>query len=478
MKGYMNRFSILFLMFGLLFITSCGDDEDPIIIDPGTDGINVADGLYLAAAGSDPVSSSGLTAEVVEANDFASQDRSGFNAGYMYLESGNYNVVSIADKEVAATIGGASELVTDEGSDCDGNDYLLVSTETDGSAFSVGSDGLYKVSHDAQTNELIMYQITGSSIIGSATPGGWGADTPMTGSVTADGGSWSVDNVVLRSGEWKVRFNCRWGINRRIDPNGSLNDPDNGYQLFTNFGGSTSELVTGGSNIQQEEDGVYTVTASWNGRDGWTIDAERTGDAPEITFNPNDFQMAVIGDATAGGWDADRNLFHKEDNGVHSWYGVVTLGDGEFFKFRANDAWDFNLGGDLANLTNGGDNIASPGAGAYYMTLTTADEGETWSATSSDFGWSVIGEGSPSGNWDDDTDMVAAGFADGITSYTLTGDFTTAAWKFRAGHDWPHNVGGQLTFLEVDGDNIELAMDGTYNVTLNFNGEVYSATVE
>jgi len=474
----MNRFSILFLMFGLLFITSCGDDDDPIIIDPGGDGINVADGLYLAAAGEDPVSSAGLVPEVVEANDFASQDRSGFTAGYIYLESGSYNVVSIADKEVAATIGGASELITDEGSECDYNDYLLVSTVTDGSAFSVGADGLYKVTHDQQTNELIMYQIVDAGIIGSATEGGWGADTPLTGSVDADGGSWSAENVILRGGEWKVRFNCRWGINRRVDPNGSLNDAANGYQLFTNFGGSTSELVVGGSNIQQEEDGVYTITADWDGRDGWTLNAERTGDAPEISFNPNDFQMAVIGDATAGGWDADRNLFHKEDAGVHTWYGVITLaGEGEW-KFRANDNWDFNLGGELASLTNGGDNIATLGAGAYYMTLSTADEGETWSATTSEFGWSVIGEGSPSGNWDDDTDMEAVGFADGITTYTVTGDFTTAAWKFRAGHDWAHNIGGQLTFLEVDGDNIELAADGTYTATLNYNGEVYSATVE
>jgi hypothetical protein len=51
------------------------------------------------------------------------------------------------------------------------------------------------------------------------------------------------------------------------------------------------------------------------------------------------------------------------------------------FKFRANDAWDFNLGGALDNLAKGGDNIATPGAGAYYVVLTTSDDGATWKAT-------------------------------------------------------------------------------------------------
>ncbi len=475
MKEIISRFSMLLVLFGLVFITSCGED-DPII-DPGGDGINVADGLYLKADGADPVSSAGLVSEVVEANDFASQERTGFNGGYMYLEAGDYNVVAVTNKEITTTIGGVMQVITDDGSSCDFNDYMLVTTEVDGPAFTVANSGLYRVTHDAMTDELILYNISEASIIGSATENGWGADTPLSGSVSADGASWSAAGLILRSGEWKVRFNCRWGVNRRIDPVGSLNDPSNGYQFFTNFGGTVNDLMVGGANIQQMEDGEYTVTVSWSKQDGWSLNAERTGDAPDITFNPNDYRMAVIGDATAGAWDSDQNLFHKEAGGVHTWYGVVTFGDTGEYKFRANDGWDINYGGDLANLSNGGGNIPTPGAGAWYIVLTTADEGATWSAMVTNQGWNIIGAGGPAGSWDMDTAMTADGFANGVSNYSYTGAWAGGEWKFRAAGAWDHNIGGDVTFLTVDGGNINTPA-GTYTVTLSYNGETYSATIQ
>ena len=73
----------------------------------------------------------------------------------------------------------------------------------------------------------------------------------------------------------------------------------------------------------------------------------------------------IIGDSTPGGWDASTALT-STDNLI--WKGTIHLKDGEF-KFRANDGWDINLGGDLQNLTQGGDNIKSPGEGDYEITL-------------------------------------------------------------------------------------------------------------
>ena len=74
----------------------------------------------------------------------------------------------------------------------------------------------------------------------------------------------------------------------------------------------------------------------------------------------------LIGDATPSGWDASTPLTPSAD--FLKWTATVTLKDGEL-KFRANDAWDINLGGALENLTPGGDNIKSPGAGTYVVTL-------------------------------------------------------------------------------------------------------------
>lgn len=477
MKQIFSLKTFILIASTLILFNACKKDDDDPIIDPGPEGINVSDGLYLKLGDEDPSSLAQLTDEFVEAEGFAAQARDGFKAGYMWLEAGDYSAVQVTNKEITATVGGASEIITDDGSACEHNDYLLVKTEADGPAFTLSNSGLYKVTHDQTLNELIFYQITEAGIIGDATEGGWDADTKLDGTITAEGGSFKAENVLMREGLFKIRFNCRWTINRRIDPEGSL-DPANGYQLFINFGGTTTSLEAGGANIDLTEDALYTVSLDWVPRTGWSINLEKTGDAPTITFNPDDYKFGVIGDATAGGWDSDRNLYHAEADGVHTWHGVVTFTEEGQFKFRTNDAWDFSLGGDIAAPSRVDDNFASPGAGANYITLSTADEGETWTANVSEFGWSLIGEGSPSGNWEMDTDLSADGFADGITTYSFKGNFNTGEWKFRAGHDWAYNLGGSLEELSVNGDNLKIENEGEYTITLSFDGEKHVATVE
>lgn len=484
MKSLFNFLGIALLACTVLLSTSCKDDDGPTI-DPGT-GLNLADGFYLAASGVDPVSSAGLSSEQVEDDGFATQDRSGFVANYIYLTAGDYNLVNVTAKEVTSTIGLDSIMViSDEGSNCDFNDYTRIKTKTDGEAINVATEGLYKVSYDPTTSEMIMYQIVQPGIIGNATPNGWGADTPMTGSVTAAGGSFSVSDVILREGEMKLRFNCRWTINRRFN-DADLFVFDNGYQMFTNFGGTASDLQPGAGNIQVAlaDEGIYTVTANWDPSDGWSLDLNKTGDAPMITFDPDDFRWAAIGDATAGGWDSDQNMYYKgEVDGVHTWYGVVTFADMGQFKFRANDAWDKELSGaltadgtDVTMTTTGGGNIDTPGAGAYFITIKTADEGATWTTSMTNAGWGIIGAATPTG-WDSDTDMTADGFVDGVTTYSITIDLGADQFKFRANDGWDYNLGGDLMGLTADGDNLSVASAGTYTVTLSFDGETYTASV-
>ncbi len=461
-----------------LFMVSCGDDDD-IIIDPGSGGINVADGYYIAADGQDPSSTAQLTTENVEDDGFTSQGRSGFLGGYVFLAAGSYNIVQITNKEVTSTLGGTTEVITDEGSDCDFNDYTVVSASASASAFNVASGDLYRVTYDQMTGETILYAIDSPGLIGDATPGGWSSDTRLTGSVDATGGSWSMSDVILRNGQWKIRFNCRWSIDRRADSNAGFM-ASNGYQMFTNFGGAATDLQNGndGPNIEQTVEGIYTITVDWDPRSGFSVDLNRTGDAPELTFDPNDFSWGIIGDATANGWDSDRNLLYKFENDVHGWYGVITFVDGGSWKIRANDAWDVNYGGASVDMleSNSGTNFMAPGTGAYYLTMSTADEGMTWQLTVSDLGWSVIGMGSPTGSWDMDTDLESQGFDSGIATFTLTGDFTTDQWKFRAGHDWKLNLGENLSPLIQDGGNLSFAEAGTYLITMTFDGANYGAT--
>lgn len=484
-SSYFKQFGWGLMLASVLMFVACSDD-DPVI-DTGDGDVQVADGLYITVDGENPSGSALLAAESVEDEGFKSQTRSGFVGGYVWLDAGAYKVVQVTDKTITATFGaGGSEDVTDAASDCDYNDYTVISTVADGDAVNVATAGLYRVTHDQMTNELVVYEIKEAVIRGSATAGGWGADTEIPNvSLTADGGKWEQEGVVLRDGEWKIRLNCRWSVDRRVDP-GMGFDPANGYQFFTNFGGSVNDLQNGndGPNIQQMGDGTYTVTIEWSPRNGWTANALRTGDAPVLTFDPNDFKWGIIGDATAGEWSNERFFLYKLEGTTHEWHGVATLAGTGNFKFRADPDWNTNIGGTLApdgvatTLDLAGSDIPTPGEGDYYFKISTDDEGATWQVTMSPNGWSIIGEGGPAGAWDVDTYLDAQPFSGGISTYTYTGDFTTGGWKFRAGGDWALNLGDNLGGLVLNGGNLQLGEAGTYLITMSYDGSVWSATAE
>lgn len=75
----------------------------------------------------------------------------------------------------------------------------------------------------------------------------------------------------------------------------------------------------------------------------------------------------LIGGATPGGWDASTALTPSANEMV--WEGDVAMKGGEY-KFRANDAWDINLGGSLDNLTQDAGNLMfSEAEGTYHVVL-------------------------------------------------------------------------------------------------------------
>ncbi|MFK7809785.1 MAG: SusF/SusE family outer membrane protein [Saprospiraceae bacterium] len=391
-KSLTYRLSMLLAVCALM-LTSCGSDDDVVIDD--VDGISVGDGLYMSKTDVDPVASQILTSELVEAADFGSQSRAGFVAGHMFLEAGDYNMYQITAKEITATFGGTTETITADADGCGNNDFILITAVADGPAITVPTAGLYKVSYDNLTGEALLYRIDQPNMIGSATPGGWGSDTSFpVANATATGATWTATDIELREGEMKLRFNCRWTINRRTTDDNF--DEGNGYQMFTNFGGSTDNLAIGGANIPIDEasEGIYTVEVKWTPEDQWEMNLTKTGDVTAITFVPDDNQWGIIGDATPTGWDSDTDFnYEGVDAGTYTWkLASIALTDGgTSFKMRANDAWDKELNwgnltfaGDAAgNFSNGGadTNIYVDVAGNYEITLVTSDEGETYTAT-------------------------------------------------------------------------------------------------
>jgi hypothetical protein len=392
MKKMLKLMAGLLILSGAAYLSSCGDDDTDI---GGGGSVPVADGFYVAKVGVNPVASAQLVDEVVEADGFASQDREGFLGSYIYLTAGNYNIVRVQDQEIADTFGGPSTSAGTTGSDCELHAYTLVDEYVvDGAAIAIASEGLYKVTMDNELKEIIFHKIEKAQLIGAATPAGWSnsVDQEMLieGTPSADGVTFAVEDITMRPGQYKVRFNCRWSIDRRID-SGAGFAFENGYVTFTNFGGTLTNPEPGGSNFEIEvgEDGIYTVEAEFTSTDGFEIVVTKTESIDPIVFDPDDYAWGIIGQGSPqGNWDADIDMTYQGvgANG-HSWTGTFALNTSGGFKFRTNDSWTFApnanayaaVTGDGASDINatGNDFMASV-AGTHLITISTNDAGVTW----------------------------------------------------------------------------------------------------
>ena len=84
--------------------------------------------------------------------------------------------------------------------------------------------------------------------------------------------------------------------------------------------------------------------------------------------------IGVIGSFPGNSWGSDQaKLTYNTATGA--WEGRCEIPDGVMFKFRANDGWDINWGGDMNNLSfDGGD--MQYAAGTYFIQLYITYEGD------------------------------------------------------------------------------------------------------
>lgn len=214
----------------------------------------------------------------------------------------------------------------------------------DGPNIPVNSTGYYKVDFNAATGAYnftlrTVPSLTSVSVIGAATPGGWGSDTNLT----QDGSNPNVftGTVTFTDGEMKFRKTGDWG---------------------TNWGGNTYPSGWGtqdGPNIAVKA-GTYFV---------WINIA--TG---EYAFGPTNRSQpyagaSIIGSGTPGGWGADTNLIQSPAN-AFKYSKKVVIVDGEA-KFRKTGDWGVNWGQTTFPNgvgTDGGPNIPVA-AGTYQITF-------------------------------------------------------------------------------------------------------------
>ncbi len=115
-------------------------------------------------------------------------------------------------------------------------------------------------------------------------------------------------------------------------------------------GSFSGVLVEQGESDCQSPAGYYRVKA----------------DTAALTYSTELTNWGIIGAATPGGWDASTALTYNTT--TQMWEGIVELTAGEF-KFRANDAWTINYGGDPAAMSQDGANLSVGVAGTYLVKL-------------------------------------------------------------------------------------------------------------
>ena len=221
-------------------------------------------------------------------------------------------------------------------------------------------------------------------------------------------------------------------------------------------------------------------------------------DAPKLTMKKGFNSVSVIGSIAGTGWDSDFEM--EQDPYRQVFYvDIENVTAGSEFKFRFDGSWDYNLGGDPDNLSNGGSNLVVDEDGNYRITLDL----NVWDAPSASwstakFGTAITDPYSEGGDEPVNPDVPVAPEGYGIVgsingwgndadgNYTdimmsgsgiYTGYFTTtdanAEIKIRKNGAWTENYGGNMTaygeaFEAVPGgDNIVIAEPGFYKIVLD-----------
>lgn len=117
------------------------------------------------------------------------------------------------------------------------------------------------------------------------------------------------------------------------------------------------------------DDGSFSGVLALTGESDCSVPAgyyKVTANTTTLLYSTTLTTWGIIGAATPGSWDSSTALTYNAT--TSKWEGIVALTAGEF-KFRANDAWTINYGGDPAALSQDGSNLSVDTAGSYLVEL-------------------------------------------------------------------------------------------------------------
>ena len=261
------------------------------------------------------------------------------------------------------------------------------------------SDGVYqlKVTTTADKNWFKFY--AGSNFVSndwdSINKGALGCkengSEDTFGYILYDGDSWGKlqTPVIPGAGTWIVTLdmnNLTYTVGKPVL---YMAGDANGWDQIDVLNGDDGVHFTGYMYLNQNGF-KFCTQPNWDGTN-YGADFNTAGDAANITMTePAGYYkvdvdlsaktytlipittIGIIGSASPNGWDSDVDMtyvpYNAETKELGYWEAKdITLASGEI-KFRANDDWAINWGGDTNALTQGGDNI-SVEAGTYDIKL-------------------------------------------------------------------------------------------------------------
>ena len=317
---------------------------------------------------------------------------------------------------------------------------------TGGMNIAVQVAGTYDVVYDTNAGTITVSEhVSGWSLIGVINEDtSWSVDVDM---VETSPGLW-VSPVVTINGEFKIRFNKDWDVNR----GGKLQSLDLPFAVENN-----------GDNITVPTPGEKYVVTYYAAAEAVVIQSVSTS-------------WSLIGQVDGSNWDKDI-IMHK--TGETTWSAACKV-SGEY-KLRFGADWSVNRGASGAmapyedyysyGLAADGANLKLD-EGCYAFVYDSATEKLDVYPT-----WGLIGDVFGTG-WSADFLM----YRDADGNFVYSNAVLGGEWKLRFNGGWDVNRGGKLEALDTpfavenNGSNIASPGAGLYNVVYNSKAETVTVT--
>ncbi len=278
-------------------------------------------------------------------------------------------------------------------------------------------------------------------------------------------GIFQSDPIEMKAGnQFKVRQGASWSVNYGFDADGNTK-------------------MDGQTNAKAPADDTYTITIDTNIPLLTFVNQE--GVLPEAApADENEVETwGVVGSFEASGWADGQDIPMKEKEAGLWVSDPVEMKADDQYKVRANGKWDKNYGFDEEGNTkaDGQTNGKVEADGTYIVTLdlTNPDAPVLSIAEKGPDVWTVIGGFEGSG-WS--TDIAMTEVEPGVWKSEALALKANDELKVRANADWAVNRGLPEKGLmegeaKQDGENLVIAADGNYVVTLDLNAGTLAVEV-